>query len=100
MARPSRHITEAALGRLDLVDELLWTNDEPPPSPYGDQSAPLRNRHGDIIKEVIEQPPFCGCGSQANLIARIRQAMDFRAREPIRRAVGVRHSRSLRRVFE
>jgi hypothetical protein len=96
MTRPSRHITEAALGKLDPVDELLWANAEPPPSPYGDQAAPLRNRAGDIIRDVIPQSVW----TQDQILAHFRAVGQVRDSAPRTRAVGIRHSRSLRRVFE
>jgi hypothetical protein len=93
MAKRSRHIDEASAGKIE-PGEILPVIDVPD-APIG----PLRDRHGDILREVIEQPAFCGLGSQDALLARIRQAMTAKSREPPRRAV-VRHSRSLRRVSE
>jgi hypothetical protein len=92
MAKRSRYLEEAESGKL-VAGEIQPATDAPylPPEP-------IRTRAGDIVHEVIEQPPFYGCGSQAALLATIRAAMNAKSREPTRRAVGVRHSRSLRRV--
>jgi hypothetical protein len=102
MARRSRYLSEIEAGRLDHAGEILsaddapLTIDQPPPSPYGDQSAPLRNRAGDIVREVIPQTVW----TQDEILAHFRAVGLVRDSASRTRAVGMRHSRSLRRVFE